>query len=192
MKAQISSVFYLILFVSVAFLSSYIIYTLNTRNANLLSKDLIIKTEQTRLPVYDIRDVKYEESGSVGTLSFTLVNMGDVINLKGWILEFLSGDLSKLICRTMVLTGDPLEASRIASSFTVINKNVSLDVGGNIYGGDVVNVEFTLLSTCLNETIAYTRANTKMVVRLTIPSVSRTVLLTCSVDPYTGFASCSE
>ena len=192
MKAQTFSVFYLLLFVAIAFLSGYILYSLNVKNSNLLTKDLLVKADKTKIPIFDIRDVKYEEYGSVASLSFTMINMGDSIKLKGWIIEFLTPDLSKVICRAVILTGNPNEASNIASSFNVTNRNVTLDVGDVMQPGDVVNVEFTFLTTCLNETINYARNNPKMIFRLVIPPTSRTAILSCSVDPYTGYATCTE
>jgi len=192
MKAQVSSVFYLLLFVTIAFLSAYIIYTLNVKNTNILAKDVVIKTDQTRIPVFDIRDVEYKEYGSTASISFNMINLGDNLVLKGWIIEFLSGDMSKVICRSVILTGDPNEASRISSSFTVTNRNATLDVGGIMQSGDIVNVELTLLQSCLNETIQYARSEPKMVFRLGIPPTYRTAILTCSVDPYTGYATCTE
>jgi len=192
MKAQVSSVFYLLLFVTVAFLSSYIIYTLNTKNANILAKEVNVRIEQTKLPVFDIRDVSYSEYGSVASISFTFTNLGDNVELKNWMIEFLSGDMSRVICRALILTGDPNEAARISSSFTVTNRNVTLDVGGIIQSGDVVNVELTLLQTCLNETIQYARSEPKMIFKLYIPPTYRTAILTCSVDSNTGYATCTE
>jgi len=192
MKAQISSVFYLLLFVTVAFLSGYIIYTLNTKNANILAKEVNVRIEQTKLPVFDIRDVSYSEYGSVASISFTFTNLGDNIELKNWMIEFLSSDMSRVICRSVILTGDSNEAARISSSFIVTNRNVTLDVGDVIRSGDVVNVEFILLQTCLNETIQYARSEPKMVFRLYIPPTYRTAILTCSVDPHEGYATCTE
>jgi len=192
MKAQVSSVFYLLLFVIVAFVSAYIIYILNAKNTNILAKEVNVRMEQTKLPVFDMRDVSYSEYGSVALISFAFTNLGDNIELKNWIIEFLSSDMSRVICRSVVLTGDPNEAARISSSFTVTNRNVTLDVGDVIQSGDVVNVEFILLQTCLNETIQYARSEPKMIFRLGIPPTYRTAILTCSVDPYTGYATCTE
>jgi len=192
MKAQVSSVFYLLLFVTIAFLSAYIIYNLNVKNTNILAKDVVVKTDQTRIPVFDIRDVKYSEYGSTASISFNMINLGDNIELKGWIIEFLSGDMSKVICRSVILTGDPNEASRISSSFTVTNRNATLDVGGIMQSGDIVNVELTLLQTCLNETIQYARSEPKMVFRLGIPPTYRTAILTCSFNLEEGGYVCTE
>jgi len=194
MKAQVSSVFYLLLFVTIAFLSAYIIYNLNVKNANILAKDVIVKTDQTKIPVFDIRNVEYYGSpeGSAAMISFNLINLGDNLNLSGWRIEFLSGDMSKVICRSVILTGDPTESSRISSTFTVTNRNATLDVGGIVQSGDVVNVELTLLQTCLNETIQYVKSEPKMVFRLGIPPTYRTAILTCSFDLEKGGYVCTE
>ena len=189
MKAAISSVFYLVLFISVAFLISYLYFNVYTKNANIIARDLITKTEKTKIPIFDINDVSYKEYGSTASLSFTLVNMGDPILVSGWILEFLDDQFST-ICRTTVFTGDPLESTRISATLTVVNRNATLDVGSYIASGDIVSVEFTLLKSCLNETINYARNNRKMIFKLFIPPTYRAAILECERDPYTGYASC--
>jgi len=196
MKAQVSvsSIFYLLLFIAVAFLSGYIIYNLDTKNANILAGEVNTKTGQSGIPTFDIRDVTYSEYGSVATIEFYLTNVGESdINLSDWIIEFLSPDLSQVICRALILTGNPTEAASISSSFTVVNRNdTNLTVGDEILPGDIVDVELTFLQKCLNETIQYARNNQKMVFRVYIPPTYRSAILTCSVDPNTGFATCTE
>jgi len=189
-KASLHSIFWILLVIALSFLAAYIFTGTNMKNMALLSKDLQEKGE-SRINTFEIKDVIYSEAGSIASLEFTLVNLGNPIELNGWILEFSTLD-GKTICRTTIFTGDPLESSRINTEVTVPSRNVTLEYGDVLHPGDVATVSITLLSTCLNETINYARTMDKMVVRLTIPPMSSSVITRCLVDPITGYAECSE
>ena len=188
-KASLHSIFWIALIVSLSFLIAYIYLGINAKNNALLVRDLKEKIDKGSIPVFEIRDISYEEAGTVASLSFNLINMGSSLPLNGWILQFLTPE-GKMICRTTIFTGDPTEASRIFTEVTVPTRNATLEYGDALYPGDVAEVSIQLLSTCLNETINYARTGEKMVVRLTIPPTSSSVITTCKIDASTGYASC--
>jgi len=160
------------------------------KNMALLNKDLREKGERG-LNIFKMKDVIYSEVDSVATLEFTLINLGNPIELNGWILEFSTLD-GRTICRTTIFTGDPLESTKIYTEVTVPSRNVTLEYGDILYPNDVAVVSITLLSTCLNETINYARTMDKMVVKLTIHPMSSSVITKCRIDTITGFAKCTE
>ena len=189
-KASLHSIFWILLVIALSFLVAYIFTGTNVKNMALLNKDLQEKGERG-INTFEIKDVIYSEVGSVATLEFNLVNLGTPIELNGWILEFSTLD-GKTICRTTLFTGNPLENSRIYTEVTVPSRDVILEYGDTLYPSDVATVSITLLSTCLNETINYARTMDKMVIKLTIPPMSSSVITRCLVDTTTGFAECTE
>jgi hypothetical protein len=191
-RASLHTIFWVLLTIAITFLLSYVFIKINAKNAALLTRDLRSKADKYTIPIFEIRDVKYSESGSVAELTFDLVNMGDDIVTRGWRLEFLTPQ-QQVICRTTLFTGDPTESGRIYTEIYVPSRNVTIsDVDQPIFSGETAEVTITLLSTCLNKTIDYARTGEKMIIRLGIGSTSSSVITRCNVDPTTGFASCTE
>jgi len=185
-RAAVHAIFWILLFISVSFLTAYLFTTTESKNVAMLARDLHTKVEKYGIPTFDIRDILYEEQNSTAILEFNLVNMGDAIVLNGWIIEFINANNGKIICRATIFTGDPTEDSRIYKEVTVPSRNVSLEHGDRLAPGDVASVSINLLQTCSNETINYARTGEKMIFRLTIPPSSASVILRCYLDPETG------
>lgn len=191
MRASLHSIFWLILVLAFTFLAAYAFTSINSKNAAMLTRDLKEKASQT-IPIYEIKDVEYSEADTVATLTFNLINLGDGIITRGWILQFLTPQ-GKTICRTTIFTGDPTEAGRIFTEIYIKSRNVTIsDVDQGIFPGELAEVTIQLLETCLNETRDYARTGEKMMVRLTIPPTSSSVITSCNIDAATGFARCTE
>jgi len=190
-KAAVHSIFWILLFISVAFLTAYLLITINNTNAVLLSRDLNVKIEKYKMPIFDIKGVLYSELGAVANIEFELTNIGDNIELNGWVLEFANPYNNMVICRATIYTGDPTEDARVYKEVKIAAKNISLSYGDILPQGDVASVSIQLLETCLNETIGYARTGEKMKFKLIIPPTSAETILKCNVDPYTGFATCN-
>ena len=192
MKASLHSIFWILLVIAISFLIAYVFTKINIKYTGLLTKDLKTTSEKSTIPIFEIKDVKYSEAGTVAELTFTLINLGEGIKTRGWILEFLTPDNS-VICRTTIFTGDPTESGRIYTEIYIPSRNVTItDVNQPIYSGETGEVSIQLLSTCLNETVKYARSGEKMIVRLTIPPTSSSVITKCNIDPTTGYATCTE
>ncbi|BBL45611.1 hypothetical protein MJ1_0452 [Nanobdella aerobiophila] len=197
MKGQaFQNLFLFIFLVAIATIASYALVNIYLKNSNLSLAKLDLTQQQSEIPQFAIHDVQYSEFGTVATLSFVLYNLGSTnIPLSGWTLDFTdqNGDV---FCSVPVLfanlANNPSLATEISTSVYDYNTNQTLSYGQAIPAQTVAEVNVTLLSTCLNQTIQYSTSNLEMGVRLIISPTQQLDIMECSVNPATGYASCSS
>ncbi len=193
MRGYFSSIFFFALFLVIGM---FILIFLSGYGGKFMAK-LIWQYDKMQkekvIPIFRLSDVSYEDYGGGTTyIKFNLINLGDSIKIKNWILEFYTTDGS-LICRSLI---DPLGAGSATLSaldtIQVVNRNVTLNYGDSIAPGDIVYIEARLSGICSNETTKYAYQGETIIFKLVIPPSGQSVVLHCNVDPYSGLAKCTE
>jgi len=195
MKGQaFGSLFFFIFLVALAAISTYIIVDVYLKSAGYSITKLQLNQQQSSVPQFTIHNVEYFEYGSVALVSFTLYNLGSTdISLKGWFIDFTTPN-GDVICTTPIFQSlDDVVKIGIAESVYDITRNVTLSYGQAIPANSVANINLTIIGgPCLNATREYSSKNLQMGFRVLIPPTRYYNIMQCSVDPYTGYSSCSS
>ncbi|MFP3316918.1 MAG: hypothetical protein RXN79_00725 [Candidatus Nanopusillus sp.] len=194
MKGQaFQSLFLFIFLVALAAISTYIIVDVYLKSAGYSITKLQLNQQQSAVPQFTIHDIEYSEFGSVATISFTLYNLGPTnIPLNGWFIDFTTPD-GDVVCTTPVFES-VADAANIGISESVYDAtyNETLSYGQAIPGNSIANVNLTIIGgPCLNSTINYSVSNLQMGFRVIIPPTQYYDIMQCSVNPDTGYSSCS-
>jgi len=194
MKGQaFQSIFFFIFLVALAALSTYIIVDVYLKSAGYSITKLQLNQQQSAVPQFTIHDVEYSEFGSVATVSFTLYNLGSTnIPLNGWFIDFTNPN-GGIVCTTPIFESVADAANiGIAESVYDTTYNETLSYGQAIPAHSVANVNLTIIGgPCLNATINYSVSNLQMGFRVVIPPTQYYDIMQCSVNPNTGYSSCS-
>ena len=195
MKGQaFQSLFLFIFLVAIAAISTYIIVDVYLKSAGYSITKLQLDQQQSAVPQFTIHDIEYSEFGSVATISFTLYNLGPTnIPLNGWFIDFTTPN-GDVVCTTPVFES-VADAANIGISESVydVTYNETLSYGQAIPGNSIANVNLTIIGgPCLNSTINYSVSNLQMGFRVTIPPTQYYDIMQCSVNPNTGYSSCSS
>jgi hypothetical protein len=195
MKGQaFESLFLFIFLVAIAALSTYILVDVYLKSAGYSITKLQLNQQQSAVPEFTIHDVEYSEYGSVATVTFTLYNLGPTnIPLNGWFIDFTAPN-GDIICTTPVFESVADAANiGIAESVYDVTYNETLSYGQAIPAQSVANVNLTIIGgPCLNATINYSVSNLQMGFRVVIPPTQYYDIMQCSVNPNTGYSSCSS
>jgi len=195
MKGQaFESLFFFIFLVALAAISAYIIVDVYLKGAGYSTTKLQLNQQQSAVPQFTIHDVEYSEYGSVATVSFTLYNLGPTnIPLRGWFIDFTTPN-GGIVCTTPIFESSADAANiGIAESVYDATHNVTLSYGQVIPARSIVNINLTIIGgPCLNATINYSLSNLQMGFRVIIPPTQYYEIMQCSVNPYTGYSSCSS
>ena len=195
MKGQaFGSLFFFIFLVAMAAISTYIIVNVYLKSAGYSITKLQLNQQQTSIPQFTIHDVEYYEYGSVATVSFTLYNLGSTnIPLDGWFIDFTTPN-GDIICTTPIFESLADAANiGIAESVYDATYNETLTYGQAIPAHSVANINLTIIGgPCLNATINYSVSNLQMGFKVVIPPTQYYNIMQCSVNPDTGYSSCSS
>ena len=198
MKGQaFQNLFLFIFLVAIATIASYVLLDIYLKNANLSLGKVSQIQQQSQIPQFALHDVEYSEYGSVAQLSFALYNLGSSnIPLVGWTLDF-TDENGNTICTIPTLFANlqynPSLANVVSVQVYDANTNQTLSYGQAIPAHTVALVNVTILGgDCLNETINWSTTHLNMGVRLVISPTQYFDLMDCSVNPATGYASCSS
>jgi len=194
MKGQaFQSIFFFIFLVAIAAISTYILVDVYLKSAGYSITKLQLNQQQSAVPQFTIHDVEYSEFGSVATVSFTLYNLGPTnIPLNGWFIDFTNPN-GDIVCTTPIFESIA-DAANIGISESVYDAtyNETLGYGQAIPGNSIANVNLTIIGgPCLNATINYSVSNLQMGFRVVIPPTQYYDIMQCSVNPNTGYSSCS-
>ena len=194
MKGQaFQSIFFFIFLVALAAISTYIIVDVYLKSAGYSITKLQLNQQQSAVPQFTIHDIEYSEFGSVATVSFTLYNLGPTnIPLNGWFIDFTTPN-GDIVCTTPIFES-VADAANIGISESVYDAtyNKTLSYGQAIPGNSIANVNLTIIGgPCLNATINYSVSNLQMGFRVVIPPTQYYDIMQCSVNPNTGYSSCS-
>ena len=194
MKGQaFQSLFFFVFLVAIAAISTYIIVDVYLKSAGYSITKLQLNQQQSAVPQFTIHDVEYSEFGSVATVAFTLYNLGSTnIPLNGWFIDFTTPN-GDVICTTPIFESIADAANiGIAESVYDATYNETLSYGQAIPANSVANVNLTIIGgPCLNATINYSVSNLQMGFRVVIPPTQYYDIMQCSVNPNTGYSSCS-
>ncbi|MFZ8856558.1 MAG: hypothetical protein ACO2OX_05245 [Candidatus Nanopusillus sp.] len=195
MKGQaFESLFFFIFLVALAAISTYIIVDVYLKSVGHSITKLQLNQQQSSVPQFTIHDIQYSENGSAALVSFTLYNLGSTyIPLKGWFIDFTTPN-GGIICTTPIfLSLDDAAKIGIVESVYDLTHNVTLSYGQAIPANSVVDINLTIIrGPCLNATREYSSENLQMGFRVLIPPTQYYDIMRCSVDPYTGYSSCSS
>jgi hypothetical protein len=195
MKGQaFESLFFFIFLVALAAISTYTIVDVYLKSAGHSITKLQLNQQQSSVPQFTIHNIEYSENGSVALVSFTLYNLGSTnIPLKGWFIDFTTPN-GDIVCTTPIFLSldDGAKIGIVESVYDVTN-NVTLSYGQVIPANSVAYVNLTIIrGPCLNATREYSSKNLQMGFRVIIPPTQYYDIMHCSVDPYTGYSSCSS
>jgi hypothetical protein len=195
MKGQAFQTLFLFIFlVAIATIGSYILVDVYLKGAGATLTKLEVNQQQSAMPQFAIHDVEYSEYGSTAIVTFTLYNLGSTnILLRGWMIDFTdqNGDI---ICSTPIFESTA-DAANIGVSESVYDAayNQTLTYGEAIPAHSVAEVNLTFIGgNCLNTTIDWSTTHLQMGFRVVISPTQYFDIMQCSVNPYTGYASCSS
>lgn len=195
MKGQAFQTLFLFIFlVAIATIGSYILVDVYLKGAGATLTKLEVNQQQSAVPQFAIHDIEYSEYGSTAIVTFTLYNLGSTnILLRGWMIDFTdqNGDI---ICSTPIFESTA-DAANIGVSESVYDAayNQTLTYGEAIPAHSVAEVNLTFIGgNCLNTTIDWSTTHLQMGFRVVISPTQYFDIMQCSVNPYTGYASCSS
>jgi hypothetical protein len=195
MKGQAFQTLFLFIFlVAIATIGSYILINVYLKGTGAALTKLEVNRQQSAVAQFTIHDVEYSEYGTTAIVTFTLYNLGSTdIPLRGWIIDFTDQN-GNVICSTPIFesTADAANIG-VAESVYDITRNQTLTYGQAIPAHSVVNVNLTFIGgNCLNTTINWARTHLQMGFRVVISPTKYLDIMQCSVNSYTGYASCSS